>query len=228
MGKKIGILGAGKLGTVLGQLALKAGYEVYIGGSGNPSKIALTVEVLLPGAKVLTAKEVAKKTNLIILALPLGKYKSLSIEELSNKVIIDAMNYWWEVDGENPELTDVSSSSSVLVQNYLKNSKVVKAFNHMGYHDLYDETKEKGHEGRKAIAVVGDASEAVAQVAQVVDDFGFDPLVYGSLSQGIRMEPGSPVFGANLKYHDLKRALASFETTKRGVAAIKAGNQAMK
>lgn len=228
MVKKIGILGAGKLGTVLGQLALKAGYQVYIAGSGSPEKIALTVEVLLPGAEALTAKEVTEKTDIIALALPLGKYQTLSVEQLAGKLVIDAMNYWWEVDGQRADLTDVISSSSELVQNYLKKSIVVKAFNHMGYHDLYDEAKPKNQAGRKAIAIVGDRQEAIQKVATVVDDFGFDPLNEGALSQGIRMEPGSPVFGANLRYDELKKQLDIFETTKRGKAAKKAGNHALK
>jgi predicted dinucleotide-binding enzyme len=202
----IGIIGAGKVGIVLAQLATKAGYEVYIAGSGSAQKIALTISVLVPGAIALTSKEVARKAKIIILAIPLGRYKELPKAELEGKLVIDAMNYWWEVDGERPDLTDLNVSSSELVQRFLSGSKVVKAFNHIGYHDLYDETKPEGSPDRKAIAIAGKAEEA-NKVATLVNDLGFDPVCIGALKEGMKLQPGSPIFGAHVDANTLKSTL---------------------
>ena len=205
--KTIGILGAGKLGVVLAQLAQRAGYGVMIAGSGDPAKIALTVEVLAPGAVAATSKDVAAGSDIVILAMPLSKHRQIPHDALAGKLVIDATNHWWEVDGPRDEFLKPDESSSEAVQEFLAKSRVVKAFSHMGYHDLLDEAKEADVAGRKAIAIAGNNPADVVVVARVVDNLGFDPVELNTLAAGRKFEPGGKIFGANVDAQTLKGLL---------------------
>lgn len=216
----IGILGAGKLGVVLAQLALKAGYKVYLAGSGDPAKIALTTKVLTPGAVATTPSIAAQNSDVIILAMPLGKFRTIPKDDLKGKLVIDAMNHWWEIDGERDNHIADTTSSSAAVQAFLSESRVIKAFSHMGYHNLHDETKPPGAVGRKAIAIAGDSHDDVIAVSKIVNKLGFDPVMTGSLASGIHLEPGHAAFGANVNAATLRRIINNRAATKSVVAPI--------
>ena len=216
MTETIGILGAGKVGTVLGRLFIDAGYRVLIASSKPPARIALTIEVLVPGAVALTAEEVARQADVVILALPLGKYRSIPAHLLEGKLVLDAMNYWWEVDGIRDDLNDPRVSTSELFQQFLPASRVIKAFNHMGYHDLDEGPTPAGTPGRKALAIAGDTDDDLTTVSRLVDAAGFDPVVAGTLHDSISLEPGSALFGANFDAEQVRAALAAFPRSERG------------
>lgn len=214
MEKTIGILGAGKVGTILARLAVSAGYNVKIAGSGDPSRISLIAGVLAPGSQAVTSAEAAQSA-LVVLAIPLHKHGSLPVDELAGKVVIDAMNYWWETDGRNSPFGEPDASTSEFIQAQLPESAVVKAFNHMGYHDLDELPRPAGEPDRRAIAIAGDSSSST-QVAELIDALGFDPLHIGPLAEGVRLQPFSPAFGSAAPRDELARIVADFPTTERG------------
>jgi predicted dinucleotide-binding enzyme len=92
----------------------------------------------------------------------------------------------------------------------------VKAFNHMGYHDLEDGARPAGDPGRTAIAIAGDDPGDVAIVASFVDALGFDPVLAGPLSAGVRLQPGTEPFGANVAAAELRAMLDRFPRTDHG------------
>lgn len=194
----IAILGAGKAGTSLARIAVAAGHDVAIAGSGHPDRIRLIVEVLVPGARVATAADAVRGAELVFVAVPLGRFRSIPADLLAGKTVVDMMNYWEPVDGRLPEFDDAPEGSSVIVAEHFAASHVVKSLNHLGYHEFEQDARPAGDPQRRAVAAAGDERAAVQSVLGFIDAVGFDPVDAGPLVNGVALQPGSPLFGAAL------------------------------
>ena len=191
---RLGIVGAGKLGTTLARAAIASGFDVAISGSGPADDIALTVEVLAAGARAATTDEVVRHADIIVLAVPTHRFRELPPDLFAGKVLIDAMNYWEPVDGDDPELTGAADGTSMIVQESFPSARVVKSLNQLGYHQLEENRRPGGASDRIAIGAAGDDRLAVRQVMRLLDRLGFDPVDAGPLERGVALEPdGSPI-----------------------------------
>lgn len=207
MARTIGILGAGRVGTAVARQALRAGYDVVVAASGDPSAIELIVEVMAPGARAATAAAAVAAGDVVVLSLPLRKFDTLDPAMLDGKVTVDAMNYWAETDGELPALSGAPSSSE-MVAAHLPGARLVKTLNHIGYHELEADHTPAGTPGRRALAVAGDDAAARAVVMEVIEAFGYDAVDAGPLAAGVALEPGTEAFSRAHDRTSLEAALA--------------------
>lgn len=205
---RLGIVGAGKIGTAIARAAVAAGYDVVLSGSGSPERIALIVDVLAPGARVGSTADVVRHAGLIVLAIPLHRFRELPRDLFTGKVLVDAMNYWEEIDGADNELATAPSGTSVLVQDWFASAIVVKSLNHLGYFTFDRSRRPSGAPGRLAMAAAGDDGAAVGAVLGMIDRLGFDAVDAGRLEAGLALQPGGPVFGVGLGARELSDRLS--------------------
>ncbi len=203
--RTLAVLGAGHVGPVIARLAIKAGYPVTIAAGGNPEDIALITELVIPGAQPRWATDAVADADIVVLAVPLHRFLRIDPGLLNGKLVVDAMNYWPASDGTLPAFE--RGGSSEIVARRLAGSAIVKALNHIGYHELEDRARPPGAPDRRAAGVAGDYPEAVATIADLVDRIGYDPVVLDSLRAGRVLERGGPVFRAVLARPEFEQAV---------------------
>src|SRR3989442_13170904 len=195
--RRLDMVGAGRVGTTIARAAIAFGYDVAISGSGTADRIALIVEVLAPGARPVSTDEVVCHADLVVLAVPMHRFRELPRDLFAGKILIDAMNYWEEIDGVDPELAPAPAGTSVVVQERFPSARVVKSLNHITYYKFDESSRPPGAPGRIAMAAAGDDLAAVAPVIQLIDRLGFDAVDAGPLGAGLALEPNGPVFGVS-------------------------------
>jgi len=204
---RLAVLGAGHVGPVIARVALEAGYAVSIAASGDPQNIALITQVLAPGAEARWAADAVAVADIVVLAIPLHRFATFDPALVAGKLVVDTMNYWPPIDGVQQLFDDRRYGSSEIVAHRLAQSRIVKTFNHIGYHELDDERRPTSADDRRALGVAGDDPTAVDTVADVLERIGYDTVRLPSLAAGRLLEPGGPVFGVSLRRTEFELAL---------------------
>jgi 8-hydroxy-5-deazaflavin:NADPH oxidoreductase len=209
--RTIGLIGAGHLGSQVARAAIAGGYDVVISNSRGPETLTDLVSELGPRAHAGTTEQAAAAGDLVVVAIPLKAIGDVPVEPLVGKVVIDSNNYYPRRDGNIPALDDDSLTSSELLQNRLRGAQVVKAFNHIYAQQITTDATPPRTQNRRALVIAGDDPAAKAQVAELIDVFGFDVVDAGPLAEGWRIQPGTPGYTRRLNADELIAALASAE-----------------
>jgi predicted dinucleotide-binding enzyme len=208
---KIGIIGSGSIGATAAKLFARAGHEVAISNSrGGEGLEALTAE-LGGGARATNIEEAARFGEVVLVAIPFGKYETLPAEAFDGKVVIDAGNYYPQRDGNFDALDSGETTSSELVASHLKGARVVKGFNTIWFEHLgrQGDTSLPVQE-RRAIFIAGDDEEAKRTVARLVEEIGFAAVDTGALGEGgRRQQVGTPVYNKELNAREAARVLSA-------------------
>src|SRR4051794_30624241 len=207
--KTIGLIGAGHIGSQVARLAIAQGYDVVISNSRGPETLTALVRELGPKARAATVLEAATAGDIVVVSIPLKNYRTVPVQPLAGKVVIDTNNYYPQRDGHIPELDSETSTTSELLQEHLPGSKVVKAFNHIYAAQLTTDGRPAGTENRRALVIAGDDAGAKATVTHLLDQFGFDTVDAGPLREGWRIQRDTPGYGPRRNAEELRRDLAA-------------------
>ncbi len=194
MMQTIGFIGSGMIGGSLARLAVAAGFNVVLSNSRGPDTLAELVAELGDRARAATPGEAAEAGDLVVAAVPLKAYRSLPVNSLRGKVVIDTMNYYPSRDGHMPDIDAAKLTTSELVQQHLQGAKVVKALHNLDFHHLFTNARPRGDANRTTLPIAGDDAEAKEKVAQFMDAIGYDAIDIGPLSESWRIEPGTPIY----------------------------------
>ncbi|MBV8925451.1 MAG: NAD(P)-binding domain-containing protein [Bradyrhizobium sp.] len=202
---KIGIIGAGHIGSTVGSLWVKAGHPVLF-SSRHPDELTAMVQGLGSLAKSGTVAEAIDFGDVVFIAVPYMAYPQIGKDygsKLSGKVVLDAGNATERRDGSELATEAKEEGIGVTSAKYLPGARIVRAFNSMSYKYFASEANRPGD--RMAIPIAGDDKEALTIASTLVHDAGFDPVVIGGLARAKDFQQGAPLYGVQLTAPEMRQ-----------------------
>jgi predicted dinucleotide-binding enzyme len=187
---KVGIIGAGRLGQAMAQVAQRAGRSVVIANSRGAESLTPVVSALGEGVSAGTVSEAAS-AGIVVIAVPWDLVPE-AVQPLSwnGQVVIDASNDWAADDLQG-------RTSSEIVADLVAGARLVKAANTLSAEVLGSDPHEAG--GQRVMFISGDDTDAKASVVALFQDAGFAAIDLGDLATGGAMQQiHHPLAGVNL------------------------------
>lgn len=210
---KIGVIGAGMVGSTAARLFVEAGHDVAISNSRGQESLAPLVLELGPRARAMSVAGAAGWADVVLLAVPWRRPEALPpAEAVTGKVVIDAMNPYTADGG----ITDLgASTSSEETRKRLPGARLVKAFNTIWFRHLAERGRtDLPPDDRHAILMAGDDEDAKRLVGSLIEQIGFGAVDTGSLAEGgRRQEPNTPLYNKVMTVSESRKAV---ETARQG------------
>ena len=202
----IGIVGSGNIGATAARLFAEAGHEVAVSNSRGPETLEGLVADIGPSARASTVEEAADFGEVVLVAIPFFAYEALPTDLLAGKTVVDAMNYY---PGRDGDMNLDGLGSSELLARHLPDARIVKAINTMYYETLGTEGRPDAPPAERLVLfVAGDDAEAKAVVSGLIEEIGFAPVDVGTLEDGRKQQPGSPIYNAPMNEAQAREELA--------------------
>ena len=204
---RIGIIGAGNIGSTIGGLWIKSGHPVMF-SSRHPDELKDMVAKLGSLAQAGTVEQAIAFGDALFIAVPYGAIPQIGKDystAMKGKVMLDACNAVSTRDGAIADEVE-QNGIGVTSQKYFPDARVVRAFNTMSYMIFAREANRA--DPKLAIPIAGDDSQAVQVAASLVRDAGFDPVVVGKLADARRFQRGQPGYGQSVSAAELKQKLS--------------------
>jgi 8-hydroxy-5-deazaflavin:NADPH oxidoreductase len=188
--KSVGIIGAGRIGQAVAQIARRAGRQVVISNSRGPESLTQVVEALGDGVSAGTVEDAAAADIVVLAVMWADVPEAVSGLGWSGRIVIDPTN-----DFDPSDLN--GRTSSEVVADLVSPARVVKAGNTFEAAVLASDPHQAG--GQRVIFQSGDDAGAKSDVAALFEDAGFFVLDLGGLREGGKMQQvGAPLAGHNL------------------------------
>lgn len=192
---KLGIIGAGSIGTTLTKHLTEAGYEVVISNSRGADSLKEKIKQI--GGNIIAGSvQEAAEADVVFLAVRWEHVqKVLSTISLEGKILVDVTN---ANVSEFVLAEPGSKTSSEVVSQWAKGAQVVKAFNTLYAQVLGQNPQTNG--GNRVIFYSGNNDDAKEVVSGILERIGFAGVDLGSLHQGGKLQrfPGGPLPTLNL------------------------------
>ncbi|HEY1566482.1 MAG TPA: NAD(P)-binding domain-containing protein [Solirubrobacteraceae bacterium] len=188
--KSVGIIGAGRIGQAMAQIARRAGCPVVISNRQGPESLASLVQKLGEGVSAGTVTD-AVRADIVVLAVMWSDVpQAVAGLEWEGRILIDPTN-----DFDPSDLN--GRTSSEVVADLVAPARVVKTANIFAADLLASEPREAG--GQRVMFLSGDDADAKSAVGGLLADAGFFVIDLGGLREGGQMQQfGGPLAGHNL------------------------------